>query len=246
MRGHNIADEINMSIQSYGSQSEEARIQGVYAGRHDDQRNSWFRAGHLFMIQSRERRLLGILEKYRLSSLGHVSILEVGCGTGYWLRQFINWGMQPENIHGVDLVEERISEARRLCPNTVHLTCGSAAKLDYTDNQFDLVLQSTVLTSVLDQDMQAQIASEMLRVVKIGGAIIWYDFHVNNPRNSNVRGVNKKEIRKLFPNCELQLHRVTLAPPIARMLAPVSWVACSLLEYTKIFNTHYLGIIQRS
>jgi len=103
MRDHYVADVINMSIQSYGSQSEEERIQAVYAGRHDDQRNLWFREGDLFMIQSRERRLLVLLKKYRLSSLGHVSVLEVGCGTAAWViwaaingaKQAI--GIEPES-----------------------------------------------------------------------------------------------------------------------------------------------------
>lgn len=56
-------------------------------------------------------------------------ILEVGCGTGYWLREFIKWGAQPENVAGVDLLYDHITEAKHLCPDAVRLDCGNAEKL---------------------------------------------------------------------------------------------------------------------
>jgi hypothetical protein len=50
-------------------------------------------------------------------------------------------------------------------------------------------MQFTVFTSILDKDMKRNIAAEMLRVLKPKGVIIWYDYFVNNPKNSDVRGV---------------------------------------------------------
>ena len=67
-------------------------------------------------------------------------------------------------------------------------------------------------------------AQEMLRVVKRTGLIIWYDFHVDNPWNPNVRGVRKAEITRLFPSCSIALERVSLALPLAKMVAPRSWI----------------------
>ncbi|MBI4686402.1 MAG: hypothetical protein HY756_01245 [Nitrospirae bacterium] len=60
-----------------------------------------------------------------------------------------------------------------------------------------------------------------------------------------MRGVKKNEICELFPNCSIDLNRITLAPPIARLIAPYSWLACYILERLKIFNTHYLGVIRK-
>ncbi|MBU1614671.1 hypothetical protein KJ693_05080 [bacterium] len=34
--------------------------------------------------------------------------------------------------------------------------------------------------------------------------------------NPDVRGVKKREIKQLFPNCTFDFHRTTLAPPITR------------------------------
>jgi len=224
---------------------EEARIREAYRKREGISLYSWLSPGHLFLIQSREREILRLLRKKNIESLAEKKILEIGCGTGYWIRQFINWGARPQNITGIDLLPDRVTEARKLVSDSVRIECGSAADLNLPDAAFDLVLQSTVFSSVLDLPMKQQIAAEMLRVLKCDGVILWYDFHMNNPRNPDVRGVKKIEIRQLFPDCQIQLHRITLAPPLVRILAPYSWLGCSFLERVKIFNTHYLGIIQK-
>jgi SAM-dependent methyltransferase len=224
---------------------EEARIQAAFARRRDGAPYSWFNAGHLFLIQGRERLLVTRLKQYGFASLDTKSVLEIGCGTGYWLREFVKWGARPEHIVGIDLLSDRVAEAKRLCPETVEIRCGSAAALPFPDGIFDLVLQSTVFTSILDFKMKRQIAFEMLRVLKEDGLILWYDYHVNNPWNTDVRGVKRKEIYQLFPGCHIQLRRITLAPPLARLLAPYSWLACYVLEQIPLLCTHYLGVIRK-
>jgi ubiquinone/menaquinone biosynthesis C-methylase UbiE len=227
-------------------QTEEARIRAAYAKREkDDSRYSWSSPGHLFMIQERERRFLQFLKRHSFEPLRTKKILEIGCGTGYWLREFIKWGAQPENITGLDLLPELVSEARRLCSEGVTVQQGSAAQLEFADRTFHLVLQSTVFTSILDAALQAQIATEMIRVLKDDGIIVWYDFRVNNPWNPDVRGITKQDIFRLYPNCNVKLERITLAPPLARLIAPYSWLSCQILEHVPWLCTHYLGVIQK-
>jgi ubiquinone/menaquinone biosynthesis C-methylase UbiE len=213
--------------------------------RQGDSRYSWFHPGHLFMMQERERQLLGLLRRHGFEPLHVKKILEIGCGTGYWLREFVKWGARPENITGIDLLSDRVAEAQWLAPSAVNIQCGSAAALSFPDSTFDLVLQSTVFTSVLDPELRQRMASEMLRMVKDEGLILWYDYHVNNPWNPDVSGVKKQEIYKLFANCRIELRRITLAPPLVRFLAPYSWLACYVLEKMPLLCTHYLGVIRK-
>ena len=56
------------------------------------------------MVQQRERRLLALLRRYDCENLESKKILEVGCGTGQWLRDFVKWGARPENVTGIDLL----------------------------------------------------------------------------------------------------------------------------------------------
>lgn len=230
------------------NEAEVSRIRAVYTRRKKSvprERYSCFDPGHLFMTQERERRTLALLVDYGCKLLDTKLILEVGCGTGHWIREFIKWGARPENIVAVDLLGDRIAEARQLCPVGVRLQCGDAAKLDFPNDAFDLVLQSTVFTSILDSGLKRQIAFEMVRVVKSEGLILWYDFYINNPSNPYVRGVGNREIYQLFPGCQIDLQRITLAPPLARLLAPYSWMVCYLLERIPLLCTHYLGVIRK-
>ena len=225
---------------------EEARLRAVYAKRVSNAHYSWFNAGHLFMGQEEERQILVLLSRYGCVPLSDKKILEVGCGSGGYLREFLKWGARPENLVGIDLLPDRIAEARHRCPTAVTLHCGSATKLEYSNETFDLVFQSTVFTSVLDTNMKRQIASEMSRVVKREGIIIWHDYHMNNPFNPDVRGVKKREIIQLFPRCDIDLKRISLAPPLARLIAPHSWLGCYLLHRIPWIRTHYLGVIRKN
>ncbi len=155
-------------------------------------------------------------------------------------------GALPENVFGIDLLPGRIEQARKLCPQGVHLECGNATALTLPEASFDLVLRSTVFTSILDLAMRQCIAAEMLRVLKPGGFVLWYDFFVDNPRNPGVRGVRRSEIHKLFPGCQIHLRRITLAPPIGRLVGRYSRFVYNLLSRSKILCTHYLGLIKKN
>jgi hypothetical protein len=102
-----------------------------------------------------------------------------------------------------------------------------------------------VFSSILDPGVKRRVASEMVRVLKADGIILWYDFYVNNPWNVDVRGVKRREIHELFPGCGIAVRRITLAPPLARLLAPYSWFACEVLAQVRWLRTHYLGVIRR-
>jgi len=232
------------TVQSDIIVKEEVRIQERYARRNNDL-YSWFNEGHLFFVQQRERKTLSILKHEGITSLKGSKIFEVGCGSGGWLRDFVRWGAQPENLTAVECLPDRVAEAKHLCPPGVNVQQGNGAKLLQLSNHFDIVLQSTVFTSVLDMEVKKAMASELLRIVRNDGIILWYDFHINNPSNPDVQGVGKKEIANLFPGCSIQLHRITLAPPLYRLIAPYSWGLACFLERLKICNTHYFGIIKK-
>ena len=106
-------------------------------------------------------------------------------------------------------------------------------------------MQSTVFTSILDARMKEELASEMCRVLKPDGSILWCDYHMNNPRNPDVKGVKRPEIHALFPKCEIRLQRITLAPPLARLVAPYSWLLCYFLSKLPWLCTHYIGVIRK-
>jgi ubiquinone/menaquinone biosynthesis C-methylase UbiE len=205
---------------------------------------AWNHPVNLFIQCQLMRDIIAMLDAERLFPLDGHSIADIGCGTGAWLLEFAQWGADAAALAGIDLDETRIALARRKL-NNADLRPGTADRLPWPEESFDLVTQFTLFSSILSDSGKAAVSREMLRVLKPGGAILWYDLLFDNPWNSHVRGIGMTEIRRLFPECKIRPRRVTLAPPIARRLVPRSWIIASMLEKIPLVRTHYLLLIRK-
>jgi ubiquinone/menaquinone biosynthesis C-methylase UbiE len=220
--------------------NEQIRIQEAYAKRDFPGRYTFFEKSYLEMREEIERTIFRHFSAANISDLGDLKILDIGCGSGGWLIDFIRWGAKPENLFGVDLLAERIALARHRLAGA-HLTVGDARELPFSDAQFDIVLQSVVLSSVLSDENRAKIASGMIRVTRPKGLILSYDFSFDNPKNPDVRAVKKAELEKLFSSCaEVRSTKVTLAPPLARSLVKKSRFLFWLANQVGFLKTHLL------
>jgi ubiquinone/menaquinone biosynthesis C-methylase UbiE len=202
---------------------------------------SLFNPAHLFTIQQRQRVLVNALKKHKLANLQDLSIFEMGCGAGGVLTEYLNLGAMPEDLFGIDLIFDRLRHGHHILRSS-GIANADGQTLPFPSQSFDLVLQSTALSSILDGDIRRNVSLEMLRVLKPTGVIISYDFWLN-PTNPQTYGIRPSEIRRLFPKCEYEFHKITLAPPLARRLVPLSWELAVLLERLLVFNTHYMVLI---
>lgn len=167
------------------------------------------------------------------------SVVEVGAGEGQNLR----WAreMGARSVSGVDLLEARATQAARRC-TPVLVADGRA--LPYASAAADSVIVSTLLSSVLAPADRRRIAAEIGRVLRPGGALLFYDFDRPSPFNRDVRPVSRRELRELFPTWPATFRRTTLAPPIARRLL---WhpVARAALELVPLLRTHLAAVLVR-
>jgi ubiquinone/menaquinone biosynthesis C-methylase UbiE len=157
----------------------------------------------------------------------------------------MEWGAEPSRVAGIDIRAQAVARAQALSPQlTIRL--GSAEALPWDGESFHLVCQQTVLSSVLDPSRRLGIASEMSRVLRPGGFVLWYDFFYDNPRNSDVVGLGAAEIRRLFPDFRASIRRITLAPPVARRLPTWSLpLSYQLLASVPLLRTHYLALLRK-
>ena len=233
------------SVPTTAERRELDRIRRVYARRRfargRDPRYSAYAPDALLALHQRERLLLSKLGATCEKKLHELDILDVGCGSGGDLVRLLGHDANPARIHGIDLREDAIATARRRLPS-VDLRVANAAEMPQPDQSMDLVLQSTVLSSVLDAGLRTQIAAEMTRVVRPTGLIVSYDFWTN-PLNANTHGLSRRELRTLFPSSKVETRSVTLAPPIARLVAPRSYHLAAALQTVPVLRTHILAFI---
>ena len=189
--------------------------------------------------QEKERKLIALIKSRGLRPMRDKSILDIGCGVGDDLLELIRLGYSPENLTGCELLEERAQVARHRLPQACAVIVGDAATVPF-ENHFDIVMQSTVFTSLLDDDFQRKLSKRMWELAKPGGGILWYDFAYDNPRNPDVRGVPLQRIRELFTGGTITAVRLTLAPPISRRVTNLHPKLYGVFNSLPLLRTHLL------
>ena len=213
--------------------------------RRPGQERLWFDPGYLFRMHSQERMFLAALQRRGCNDLSGRKILDVGCGFGYWMRRYREWGAEPEHIYGIDLLDDRVAVARRQCHPLTHIACGSATNLGFHSERFDVVVMFLVLSMIPDRAMRTRIADEVRRVLKPGGLVLWYDFRYRPWREPEMIGMPRGEIARCFPGFDLKLRSASAFPPLTRRVAPYAWSLCTWLDNLKVLNTHYVGTLKK-
>jgi ubiquinone/menaquinone biosynthesis C-methylase UbiE len=199
-------------------------------------------AGNRLRMREHREQLQRILRQQLDRPLNECRILDVGCGYGSVLAWYRDLGVPSENLVGVDLLPNRVRAARESYPElTFHEA--NAEHLDFPDGSFDLVSAFTVFSSIIDPDMARNVARSMSRVLRPGGAVIWYDVRYPNPWNPHLRAVTKRGIRQLFPSCRTALESTTVLPPLARRLGRFGEQAYPLLAAVPALRSHHVGLL---
>ena len=215
-------------------------VAGRYRRRGDSDRYDFLKPDVWHAVQERQRAMLALFSRRGVVAPEALRCIDVGCGSGGNLLELLRFGFLPEHLAGVELLADRFEVARHLLPPSLQLHLGDAAALDLDASSQDIVFVSTVFSSLLDHDFQERLADAMWRWVKPGGAVLWYDFTVDNPRNPDVRGVPIRRIRALFPEATIEHRRVTLAPPLARAVCGIHPGLYSLFNALPLLRTHVL------
>lgn len=230
------------------SNGEVERLAQAYRNYLDDPavQNAWSlkNPGNQAILHERHLKMQLLLRQANYWPIDNYTILEVGCGSGNVLGRFQQWGAQPNNLYGVDLLPDRIQAARSQYPY-MHFYHANAEQLDFDNGRFDLVLVFTVFSSILDIAMTQNVAREIDRVLAPAGAVLWYDFRYDNPRNPHVRGMKQAVIQNLFPDYNHNLKTITLLPPLARRLGKLTRPLYPVLATIPALRTHYLGLFQK-
>jgi SAM-dependent methyltransferase len=195
--------------------------------------------------QERQRVLIALLRAHAPKPAAELKLLEIGCGHGDNLLELLRLGFDPAHLLGNELLPERAAVARQRLPAATALLPGDAAHIAIEAGSLDIAYQAMVFSSILDDAFQQRLAAAMWSWLRPGGAVLWYDFTVNNPRNADVRGMPLARVRALFPAGKIDARRVSLAPPIARRVVRVHHAAWRVFNALPLLRTHVLAWIAK-
>lgn len=169
--------------------------------------------------------------------------LEVGFGERGWLGHLIDWGVCERDLCGLDARADCVQRASDRLP-AADLRAGDAAALPWPRAQFDVVIASMLFTAILDPAHRQVAASEISRVLAPTGVLLYYDIAVPNPCNRTYRKVTRREVGDIFPDWSGAIRAIGLPPPVARLIAPRSWVLATLLDAISPVHPFLLGVLR--
>ncbi|HEX2088121.1 MAG TPA: glycosyltransferase [Solirubrobacteraceae bacterium] len=174
---------------------------------------------------------------------GDGAVLDVGCGSGWLLRELIDRGVAGTRLTGVEVLAERVAAARERVPEA-RIVRADAAALPFPAGSFSLVVLVAVLSSIPDRARRAAVLGEAARVLRDDGVAIVYDTRIGNPLNRATRRVRAEEVAGGGLTVASD-RTLTVLPPLARRLGPLTGRAYPILAALPAARTHRLIVARR-
>jgi ubiquinone/menaquinone biosynthesis C-methylase UbiE len=108
-------------------------------------------------------------------NLAGLDVLDLGCGDGRHLRNFIDFGADPARLQGADIQSARVASARALSHPAIRFVLHDGMSLPFPDASFDLVTQHFVMSNISGPILRQKLASEIIRILRPNGLFFWWD-----------------------------------------------------------------------
>ena len=179
-------------------------VQQEYASIADKYDRRWS-----FYVNTTISETLQRLQKHGVFSVKNtpnLKILDLGCGTGVLIEQLLSL-LPLAEVCGIDPSAEMLNIAQQRLPPSVDLDLGSADKLDFEDNSFDVVISTNAFHYFRDPQSSIQ---EALRVLKPQGYLVitdWchdyltcniYDLFMRRFNAAHFRTYSTKELKSIL------------------------------------------------
>ncbi|MEB3102215.1 class I SAM-dependent methyltransferase [Ferviditalea candida] len=146
--------------------------------------------------------------------LKRTHVLDVGCGDGWWLSKFLDWGAMPERLTGTEFSKSILDLARNSSPPGMNWLETYPNELPVGDNRFDIIVSFGMLMHILDEFMLRQTGREMLRVLSDDGIIIAANLHKDAEKqlepflSYTTKGLGLTELMETFPDCQIEFEEL--------------------------------------
>jgi ubiquinone/menaquinone biosynthesis C-methylase UbiE len=144
-------------------------------------------------------------------------ILDVGCGTGWWLEELSGRPEVQASLHGVELLPNRVRAARDRVPSAT-VIAADARTLPFADRRFGAASLFTVLSSMEDRAAAERALREAARVVAPGGVVLVWEPRVPNLLNRHTGLIDRRTIDRAVVGAAVATRTTTVLPAVSRRL----------------------------
>ena len=166
-------------------------------------------------------------------------ILDLGCGSGWWLRRLADDDRVTATLRGLELLPERVTAARTRVPEAA-IALGDARALPYPDRSLDVVTLFTVLSSLPAWEDAESALREAQRVLRPGGMLLVWEPRLSNPLNRNTVFVEDRRLRHALGSARIEARTTTVFPALARRLGSRTDRLYPWLARVRLLRTHRL------
>jgi len=224
--------------------AERNRIERVYKAYSSDPyyRKIWTDDAARYMVERKWEEIRLALDREKIA-LERATLLDLGAGEGGDCDRFGQFGFRRERIVALDVLLDSLRKGR-----TEHgwlaAIQAEGVHLPFQDATFNVVYQSTMLSSVLDQGRRRRILREVQRVLAPGGLFVSYDTRYPNPWNRNTHPVSAAEVRDAFPRCQVRSRSTTPIPQLVRLFRGLPRSALRAMEWIPLLRSHRLVVVR--
>jgi SAM-dependent methyltransferase len=196
--------------------AERDRLRGVFARYADDRRRrrGWA-AENPGNIALREELAQAVLAEFARSDPGG-TLVDLGCGTGWWLARLAGAGYPARRLLGVELLEDRVRAARSRVPGA-GVDVGDVRAPAAPAGSCALITLFTVLSSMPTQADVDETLTHACQMLQPGGMIAVWEPRVWTP-NRDTRLVGRRQLHAALGDTT-RIRSLTVAPPLARRAA---------------------------
>jgi SAM-dependent methyltransferase len=130
-----------------------------------------------------------------------LKVLDFGCGNGRSSRMYVDLGLRPEQIIGLDLRKGAVDRAKASNP-AIEFVTYDGNEIPFPDGTFDWISCSTVFSSIATRETRREVAGQIQRKLKSGAFAFYFDM----VRANTFAGSDKISPLELFSALDPSYH----------------------------------------
>lgn len=145
--------------------------------------------------------LYGLSRALRASGadLDTLDVVDLGCGNGRSTRAYLEFGLKPNQLCGLDFRAGAIAMARQMHP-AIRYDVQMDGRLPFADGTVGWLSLCMVVSSIQDPADRRSLAAEVSRVLRPGGHL----FYIDHPYTSDAVGLTPLDPGTIFTPLKLR------------------------------------------